>query len=158
MASEVLVYLLSDMDRTWKKELGHGLPVSYLFKGYSLTMNTARKLLDEMLNACSTAGIHIRCTMFDWQFSRLKDVDSQEKVLSLFALQRQHWTAVLKLSKTEIIHEIVNCYKNPKCYKMNAIEIANDSTMVVKPDTLLLRTVWLIYRQSKQLWHCWKRK
>ena len=44
-------------------------------------MNTARALLDEMLNAYSNEGVHIPCTTFDGQFSRLKDFDNQIKCL-----------------------------------------------------------------------------
>ena len=36
IASEAIVFSLADTDRTWKREIGHGMPIGYLFKGYSL--------------------------------------------------------------------------------------------------------------------------
>ncbi|KAH3727711.1 hypothetical protein DPMN_053654 [Dreissena polymorpha] len=47
IASEVLVYLLSDMNRLWYRELGHDLSMAYLYKGYSLTIPPRMSILDK---------------------------------------------------------------------------------------------------------------
>jgi len=61
IASEVFVYPMSDMDRFWDREIGHGLPITYLFKGYSLTIDTARRILEKLLQACFDLGAHVPC-------------------------------------------------------------------------------------------------
>ena len=71
-ASEVLVYLLSDMNRLWHPEIGHGLPIAYLYKGYSLSMGTSRRILDLVLNACKDCNIHVPCITFDGQFFKIE--------------------------------------------------------------------------------------
>ena len=59
-------------------------------------------------------------------------------MLTLFVLQRKHWTAIHKLSKTELIHEITNCYKYPKWFKVNDVEVVND-ILVVKTCYFVLK-------------------
>ncbi|WAQ99722.1 hypothetical protein MAR_024095, partial [Mya arenaria] len=89
IASEVQVYLMSDMDRSWNREIGLGLPITYLFKGYSLTMAAARQVLEEVLNACYKCKAHVPCVCFDGQFARLKYFDLKDQPLTLFALQQK---------------------------------------------------------------------
>lgn len=130
MASEVLVYLISDMDRTWNREIGHGLPISYLFKGYSLSMGTARRILEEVLNECHQSGVHVPCVCFDGQFARLKDFDKMETPLSLFALQRQFWTEVQRLPKRKLILEICEMFQTPTWFSCQDAHVDHDGTVV----------------------------
>jgi hypothetical protein len=126
MASEVLVYLLSDMSRTWHREIGHGMPITYLFKGYSLTMSTARRILDEVMNACSNYNVHVPCTTFDGQFAKLKDVDKYGKPFTLFALQRQVWLEIKKKSKRELLIKIGSLFNEPEYSKVTDAVIMGD--------------------------------
>ena len=52
MATEVLVYLVSDLDRTHSKERMHAVPIGYGLKGYSITAETTRKMMDDILDEC----------------------------------------------------------------------------------------------------------
>ncbi|KAH3752314.1 hypothetical protein DPMN_186930 [Dreissena polymorpha] len=113
IASEVLVYLLSDMNRLWHRELGHGIPIAYLYKGYSLTIPTSRRILDKVLNECKKFDIHVPCITFDGHFFKLKDYDSDDKPLSLFALQRQIWSDITKMTKSQIIDHIDEMFRLP---------------------------------------------
>lgn len=126
VASEVLIYLLSDMDRTWKLEIGHGLPVAFLYKGYSFPMYTARGILEKVLKACDDKAIHVSCVAFDGQFAPLKDFDSQDNPLSLFAFQRQYWTHIRKMSKKELIDAICILYSKLKV--LRELDSAQQST------------------------------
>jgi hypothetical protein len=45
--------MLSDIDRMLKMEEPHAVPVMYLYRGYSLSMDIARKLPDSCKLACT---------------------------------------------------------------------------------------------------------
>ena len=47
IASQLVVVLLADLDRLWKLEEPHAVPVMYVFHGYSLPMNSMRKLTEK---------------------------------------------------------------------------------------------------------------
>ena len=105
-ASEVVLFSLSDTDRTWQKEIGHGMPVGYFTKGYSLTSECMRNIQSKMLNTCSESGIHIPCVTFDGQWYKLKDENAEGRPLTLFQAQRQHWNEICKLSKDQIVNAL----------------------------------------------------
>ena len=47
-ATEVLVFLLSDVDRSWKPEIPHALPVAYAMKGYILPTEVMRSMMNDV--------------------------------------------------------------------------------------------------------------
>lgn len=138
VASEVMIYLLSDMDRTWKQEIGHGLPVAFLYKGYSFPMTTARGISEKVPKACDDKAIHVSCVAFDGQFAPLKDYDSHGNPMSLFAFQRQYWTNVKKMSKKELIDAICLLYSKLKI--LREIDSAQRSTTKTKHNGKIVAT------------------
>ena len=70
-ATEVLVWLLSDVDRVWSPEIPHSIPVAYGMKGNSAPLASMRKMCNDVLQACHKEGIHISCTCFDGQYLQL---------------------------------------------------------------------------------------
>ena len=89
-ASEVVLFSLFDTDRTWQKAIGHGMPVGYFTKGYSLTSECMRNIQTKILKTCSESGIHIPCVTFDGQWYKLKNENDVGHPLTLFQAQRQH--------------------------------------------------------------------
>ena len=87
-AVEVLVWLLSDVDRLWKPEIPHALPVAYAMKGYSLDSQTMRKMCNRVERAAHDEGIHIVCSTFDGQWISLAVRDDHGNKLTLIQLQR----------------------------------------------------------------------
>ncbi len=67
-ASEVMVWLLSDVHRMWHAEIPHSIPVCYVMKGYSLPLSIMRDMNSDVLDACKEKGIHVACTTFDGSF------------------------------------------------------------------------------------------
>ena len=140
IASEVLVYL-SDMDRSWDKEIGHGIPISYLFKVYSLTKPTARRIMEAILQACHDAKAHVPCVTFDGQFAKLKDFDLQERPLTLFGVQRQLWNETKSMSKKHILDFLLCVY--------GACEYSCQYDLQVSEDGILNITHFKIYVVNK---------
>ena len=61
VASQVVVYLLADLDRLWKIEEPHAVPVSFFFRGYSLSMEVMRRITKECKQRCQF-GCHCLCS------------------------------------------------------------------------------------------------
>ena len=51
-ASEILCFLLSDLDRMYKPELPHSIPVAYGLEGYSLKSEAMRSMMETILSEC----------------------------------------------------------------------------------------------------------
>ena len=103
-ATEILVWLLSDVDRTWKAEVPHSLPVCYVMKGYSLPVKVMRRMCDDVLDACRSRNIHVACTTFDGAYLNLATRDCEDQPLTLIQLAVSLWREVCKLSREELIN------------------------------------------------------
>ena len=102
-AAEVLVWLLSDVNRTWHVEIPHSIPVCYVMKGYSLPMETMIKLCDKVLDACVQQNIHVACTTFDGAFQQLTTMGTNREQLTLIQLTVSLWKKVCALSREEVV-------------------------------------------------------
>ena len=87
-ASQVVVHLLSDLDRMWKSELPHAVTVMYYYRGYSLPMDTARTLLEHCRNACKAKGLDIVATASDGEFLPLMVKDKNQNPLTMYQLSK----------------------------------------------------------------------
>ncbi len=103
-ATEILVWLLSDVDRAWKAEVPHSLPVCYVMKGYSLPIKVMRNMCDDVLDACRSRNIHVACTTFDGAFLNLATRGRDDQPLTLIQLALSLWKEVCKLSREELIN------------------------------------------------------
>lgn len=52
MASEVLVFLISDLDKIHIREKIYSCPIAFALKGYSLNTNVMRQMINDVLNKC----------------------------------------------------------------------------------------------------------
>ena len=102
-ATEILVWLLSDTDRSWQAEIPHSIPVAYAMKGYSLTTNTMRLMNDVVLDACHSRGIQVACSTFDGQWLPMATKSAKGKPLTLMQLSRDIWRDVVGFTRAEIV-------------------------------------------------------
>ncbi|WAR11034.1 hypothetical protein MAR_036110 [Mya arenaria] len=58
-APKAVVFLCTELNRSWKKEQLKCAPVDWFPKGYSLRTPTMRKLTEQMHNMCHEANIHV---------------------------------------------------------------------------------------------------
>lgn len=107
-ATEVLVWLVSDVDRAWRPETPHSVPVAYGLKSYSLTSAVMRNMTDEILAACHEKGVHVACTCFDGQWLTLATRSKDNQPLTLLQLQQAIWEKVKSQTKEDVVHIIAN--------------------------------------------------
>ena len=83
-ASEAVVFLCSDLNRTWNKNTIRWSPIVWFPKCYSLKTETMRLIDEEVLDACFAAGLHVPATSFDGQWHNVAVRSFEGKPLTLF--------------------------------------------------------------------------
>ena len=106
-ATEVVVWLLSDTDRSWNIEVPHSLPVAYAMKGYSLPIKPMRDMHEHILNECREKGIEVVCSCFDGQWIKLATRDLNNRPLTLLQLQRDVYDTACKEKRTVIVKKLI---------------------------------------------------
>ena len=105
-ASQVIVYLLADLDRMWKSELPHAVPVMYCYRGYSLPMDKARALTEHCRQTCKNKGLDIVATASDGEFNPLMVKGKDEAPLTMFQLSKTVWKDVCNMKRGELLKEL----------------------------------------------------
>ncbi|KAL5010284.1 hypothetical protein ScPMuIL_012589 [Solemya velum] len=102
-ASELLAFMISDLDREYSFEQLHSVPVAYGLKGYSLPISSLREMIDTILAEGVKRGLYIPVCSFDGQWSRIAVRDRHDRPLTVQQLQKEVFRECRKLPKPEII-------------------------------------------------------
>ena len=133
-AKEVLVAVLSDLDRTHGPGNIHGVPVAYGLSGYSFKVKSMRSMMEEVITKCYERNIPVKSLSTDGQFSHLAVRDKEEKPLTVLQLAKDTWEKVKKLTKTEQVHQLMKLnYENhddPKSL-ISALDYTRDCGAIV---------------------------
>jgi hypothetical protein len=106
LASEVLVFLIADLDRVHQREKTHALPVAYGLKGYSLTSSALRMMLEEVVKKAQQFGLHVPVVSYDGQWWTLAVRSKHGEPLTALQLQKDIYNLAKKQSKAEILRTI----------------------------------------------------
>ena len=98
-ATEVIVWLLSDVDREWKSEIPHSIPVAWCLKGNSLAVDMMRSMTEDVLQACYSGDINIACVCFDGAFASMAFRGKDGTPLTVLELIRSLWNEVKEIFK-----------------------------------------------------------
>ncbi|XP_071137033.1 uncharacterized protein [Mytilus edulis] len=126
LASEVLIFLISDLDRIHEREKQHSTPVGFSMKGYSLTSSVMRKMIDDTLQRCYLNGLYTPVVSFDGQWSQLAVRSSNGHPLTILQLQKDVFRESKKMSKSEIVRSI----KNTNIVKAKSLNELIEQTLV----------------------------
>ena len=107
-ASEFLGFMISDVDRNYREEELHSIPIAYAMKGYSLSNQVMRNMMEFVLAECAKRGLYTPVCCFDGQWYKMTVRDGNDSLLTLLQLQKQIWNDVKKIDKKEILKEISN--------------------------------------------------
>lgn len=69
--SEVMVFLCCDLDRNWSKDQIRWSLVACIQKGYSLTTEVFRNIVENVHDECQSYGIHVPCESFNGQWHNI---------------------------------------------------------------------------------------
>lgn len=87
-ASEVLVFLVADLDRTYKPTIPHALPIAFALKGYNMKTETMRKMLQDELRELFVRGLYVPVISYDGQWAKLAFRDEDGDPLTMLELQK----------------------------------------------------------------------
>ncbi|XP_045178040.2 uncharacterized protein LOC123538138 [Mercenaria mercenaria] len=114
MASQVVVYLLADLDRFWKNEQPHAIPVLYFYRGYSLSMDITRKITETCKTACRSNGLDVIVSAADGEFTPLIVRGRDGNPLTQHQLAKDVWKETGKMTKLDMIKDFLNETKEVK--------------------------------------------
>lgn len=127
MASQVIVVLLSDLDRMWKPEEPHAVPAMYFFRGYSLSMETMRKLIDDCKAEFKMQDVIVSSA--DREFYPIIVRDKNGRPLTKFQLSKDLWNEVSKLKNNELLTNLEAVFQN---FTMKKVYSQNNSLKICK--------------------------
>ena len=68
-ASEVLLFICTDSDRSFNKEKPSSIPLAYALKGHSIHISTTQKMINIVHDHLKQNGTKILCEAVDGQWS-----------------------------------------------------------------------------------------
>ena len=132
-SKEVIVAVLSDLDRTYGPGNIHGVPVAYGLSGYSLTVQSMRSMMENIICECYDRDIAVKALSTDGQFYRLAVRDKEDKPLTLLQLVKDTWEKVKKVSKAEQVQQLMEMnFERQESYE--ALCNALDSNLASRGD------------------------
>ncbi|OWF49631.1 hypothetical protein KP79_PYT22905 [Mizuhopecten yessoensis] len=111
MASEVVLFLIADLDRAHVPEKQHAIPIAYAMKGYSLTTAIARKMLNDVLETCYNGGLYVPVVSFDGQCYQMAVRSANGDPLTILQLMKDVFKTAKGQKKSDFIRYIkqINC-------------------------------------------------
>ncbi|WAQ98499.1 LOW QUALITY PROTEIN: hypothetical protein MAR_022872 [Mya arenaria] len=109
-ASEAVVFLVADLDRSWESDNIRAGLVAWFSKGYSLTVETMKRIAVFVYTECHSKAIHAPYVSFDGQWHNIVTRTTANKPLAVHQLQKDVWKAVENLNFVQ--HKGIN--KHPR--------------------------------------------
>lgn len=101
-ASEILVLMACDLNRTYHAEMNNAHPIAYALKGASMTNEVFGKMLDHVIQKCEEKGLKLIDTASDSQWHKYGVRGHENKTLTLYQLQRDIWKEKISCSISDI--------------------------------------------------------
>ena len=119
-ATEVLVFLASNMDRIHKPEVPHAMPIAYAMKGYSMKTEVMRSMIEQVLHECYTRGLYVPVISFDGQWYNIAIRDRHGKPLTMLQLQKDVYSEAKVESKQALLARL---------YQSNVVHVSDFQTL-----------------------------
>ena len=133
-ATEILVFMIADLDRLQTSDLPQAVPIAYALKGYSMSVELMRRMLYDVLEACANRGLYTPIVSFDGQWSTLAMRSTTGKPLTILQLQKDVWRESKATNKSAILKHIfeLNVVKSEEPLRdFVKIELSEDSSITV---------------------------
>ena len=101
-ATEILAFILSNIDRQFSPCLPLHMPIAYALKGPSLSIETLRIMLQEVRLKCKETKTRILCECFDGQWAMMIYKSKEGKPLTRIQVMKTLWNTIKKKSKKEL--------------------------------------------------------
>ena len=102
-ATELLLFVACDSDREFQKDVPSCIPIAYGLKGKSICLETARKMIDVVLDNLHQKGVHVLAESRDGQWAQTVFRDSFNNPLTLYEFNKDCWSRFAKLGKKNLL-------------------------------------------------------
>ena len=102
-ASEILVFMASDLNRSYNEELNNAHPIAYALKGASMTNEVFTNMMQHVVEKCIEHGLKVVATSSDGQWHKYGVRDKDGRPLTVHQLQRDVWSKNISKQKQELL-------------------------------------------------------
>ena len=107
-ASEILAFVATNPHRIQIKGIPPHLPIAYGLRGASMSTETMRSMISNILEECDERNIGILCEVYDGQFHKLITRDKQNSPLTRLQFQQDFFKRVMnELDKQDLLRFIL---------------------------------------------------
>ncbi|KAK3085331.1 hypothetical protein FSP39_001627 [Pinctada imbricata] len=130
VASEILVFMVNDLDRMHHVEFNNSHPIAYAMKGPNMTTSILRNMMNEIIKRCVEKGLNIAVTASDGQWHNYGVRDDDENPLTVHQLAKDFWATIRSKTKPQILSFFKKAYKITNVDEVNAKRIENGPLVV----------------------------
>ena len=109
-ATEILMFMVNDLDRRYHMEISNSHPVAYALKGPSMSNETLREMTDYVIQKYIDNGLSVLATSSDGQWHKYGTRDNKNKPLTVLQLQKDVWSESKK-PKSVLLKEFRSRYR-----------------------------------------------
>ena len=102
-ATELLLFVASDSNREFCKDVPNSIPIAYGLKGKSIRVETAKKMIDVVQNKLNENNINVLAESLDGQWAQIVFRDSSNNPLAVYEFDKDCWIKFAKLGKHNIL-------------------------------------------------------
>ena len=102
-ATEILLFLITDTDREFQKELPISVPIAYGMKGKSIRLDTARKMMNVVRDELKEHNCNVLVEALDGQWAGLIFRDEIKNPLMFYELDKDCWQKFSLKSKIGVM-------------------------------------------------------
>ena len=102
-ATEILLFLITDTDREFQKELPISVPIAYGMKGKSIRLDTVRKMMNVVRDELKEHNCNVLVEALDGQWAGLIFRDEIKKPLTFYELDKDCWQKFSLKSKIGVM-------------------------------------------------------
>ena len=110
VASEILVFMANDLDRSFNSELNNAHPLAYAMKGPSMSVEVLRNMMNHLIDECESNGIQIVATASDGQWHGYSIRDKTGNPLTVHQLARDHYTSTKNIEISSLKAKVKSTY------------------------------------------------
>ena len=109
LGKELLVFMLTDKDRKYDRNVPYSFPVAYALKGSSMTNSHLKYMVDTLRNELKLRNIPVICETYDGQWHKyITENSNGTRLTHLFG--RDNWNRISNLTKDKCLEEIISMF------------------------------------------------
>ena len=113
--------------------------------GFSLKMRAVRGILDDIVEECTSRGLHVKVISFDGQFLEFATTDADGLPLTICNLQKEIWKEAREISKKDILQFLLSMNDFPS---ITSIDDLLNHCYVEKSDEGIVSIRRIVYAQK----------